>query len=308
MLTGSNQSGLQTAMRTDIEIVYHLGAPYTDNEQVTWSLRKDAVLLSEKNVYLRRPKLYRPLIAEMIQELQGEKPSVIDQENLLNAIVGKEKVKRLIMTNPSFLGVPAWMFYGGRFYDNAGRNTAVIRNLFPDNPCEFFLGIANPAVFIPNVFRGQKEKKYPQFMENTDLATVRWSDVIARIQDANPDCPITIWCNEDSPVIWPTILHRIAGLNTKIRLQGENDIINMIISEEGQALLAKYLADRPNLTEAQRRRLRIVFLERFYLSDAVEEVIDLPGWTDETVEALTKIYDDDVNRIKQMDGVTFLSP
>ncbi|WP_457645718.1 hypothetical protein [Profundibacter sp.] len=295
-------------MRTDINIVYHLGAPFTDNEQVTWSLRKDAVLLSEKNVYLRRPRLYRPLIAEMVQELQGEKPSVTDQENLLNSIIGKEKVKRLIMTNPSFLGVPAWMFYGSRFYDNAGKNTAAIRNLFPDNPCEFFLGIANPSVFIPNVFKGQKEKNYPQFMENTDLATVRWSDVISRIQDANPDCTITIWCNEDSPVIWPTILHKIAALDPKIRLQGENDIINMIISEEGQALLAKYLADRPNLTEAQRRRLRIVFLERFYLSDVVEEVIDLPGWTDETVEALTKIYDDDVNRIKQMDGVTFLSP
>ena len=92
------------------------------------------------------------------------------------------------------------------------------------------------------------------------------------------------------------------------RMKGEEDIINNIISEEGQTLLAKYLADRPNLTEAQRRRLRIVFLERFYLSDVVEEVIDLPGWTDETVDALTNIYDDDVNRIKQMDGVTFLSP
>ena len=308
MLTGNSQIGPQTIMRTDINIVYHLGAPYTDNEQVTWSLRKDAALLSEQKVFLRRPKLYRPLIAEMVQELQGEKPSVVDQENLLNSIIGKEKIKRLIMSNSSFLGVPAWMFYGSRFYANAGSNTAAIRNLFPDNPCEFFLGIANPSVFIPNVFRGQKEKKYPQFMESTDLATVRWSDVIARIQDANPDCPITIWCNEDSPVIWSTILHKIAAIDPKTRLQGENDIINMIISEEGQTLLEKYLADRPNLTEAQRRRLRIVFLERFYLSEAVEEVIDLPGWTDETVEALTKIYDDDVNRIKQMDGVTFLSP
>jgi len=308
MLTGSNQTGLQTAMRTDIEIVYHLGAPYTDNEQVTWSLRKDAALLAEKRIYLRRPRLYRPLLAEMVQELQGDKPSIVDQENLLNSIIGRENFKRLIMTNSNFMGVPAWMFNGGLFYKNAGRNTAAIRNLFPDNPCEFSLGIADPAVFIPNVFRGQREKKYPQLMENTDLATVRWSDVIARIQEANPDCPITVWCNEDSPVIWPTILHRIAGLDPKIRLQGENDIINMIISEEGQTLLAKYLADRPNLTEEQRRRLRVVFLERFYLSEVVEEVIDLPGWTAETVEALTKIYDDDVNRIKQMDGVTFLSP
>jgi len=294
-------------MRTDIKIVYHLGAPYTDNEQVTWSLRKDVALLAEKKIFLRRPKQYRSKIAEMVQELQGEKASVTDQENLLNSIVRNTIIQRLIMTNSSFLGVPAWMFCGSKFYQNAGKNTAAIRNLFPDNPCEFFLGIANPSVFIPNVFRGQKEKNYQQFMDNIDLATVRWSDVIARIQVANPDCPITVWCNEDNPVIWPVILQKIAGLDPKTTLRGENDIINMIISEEGQTLLAKYLSDRPNLTREQRCRLRMVFLERFYLKEAIEEVIDLPGWTDDTIEALTKIYDDDVNRIKQMDGVTFLS-
>lgn len=294
-------------MRTDIQIVYHLGAPYTDNDQVTWSLRKDASLLAEKGVFLRRPRKYRSLVAEMVKELQGEKPSVVDQENLLNSIIGSEKINRLIMSNGGFLGVPAWMFYGGVFYKNAAKNIAAIRNLFPDNPCEFFLGVANPAVFIPAVFNAQSEKDYAQFMDNTDLAHVRWSDVVRRIQQAIPDCPLTIWANEDTPIIWPEVLRGIAGLEPDIRLNGELDILREIISEEGFAALETYLADRTDLSDKKRKKTWAVFLEKYYLQEAVDETIDMPGWVDETVEALTTIYEHDLEVIKTLPGVKFLS-
>ena len=295
-------------MRTDITIVYHLGAPHTDNDQVTWSLRKDAELLAEKGIMLRRPKEYRQLLKDMILELKGEDPSVVDQENLLAAIVRNQQVDRLIMSDSRFLGVPAWMLYGGAFYQNAANNTGRIRDLFPDNPCELHLGISNPASFIPAVFNVQKEKSYEQFIDGADLATLRWSDVISQIQEENPDCPLTVWCNEDTPIIWPTILREIAGLDPQTRLMGELDVIQEIMSQDGVALLVKYLDERPNLTEIQRRRVRGIFLEKFFLDEAVEEEIDLPGWTDETVDALTEIYDDDVERIERLPGVNFISP
>ena len=295
-------------MRTDITIVYHLGAPHTDNEQITQSLRKDIELLAEKGVMLRRPRKYRQLLKNMILELKDEAPSIIDQENLLSAIVKNQQVDRLIMSDPRFLGVPAWMLYGGAFYQNAGRNTGRIRDLFPDNPCEFHLGISNPASFIPAVFNAQTDKTYEQFTDGIDLATLRWSDVISQIQEENPDCPITVWCNEDTPIIWPTILREIAGLDPQIRLLGELDVIQEIMSQDGVALLIKYLDERPNLTEVQRRRVRGIFLEKFFLDEAVEEEIDLPDWTDETVDALTEIYDDDIERIERLSGVNFITP
>lgn len=295
-------------MRTDINIVYHLGAPHTDNDQITWSLRKDAKLLAEKGVMLRRPKEYRPLLKNMILELKGEDPSIVDQENLLSAIVKNQQVDRLIMSDPRFLGVPAWMLYGGELYQNAANNTGRIRDLFPDNPCEFYLGISNPASFIPAVFNVQKDKSYEQFVDGADLAKVRWSDVISRIQEENPDCPLTVWCNEDTPIIWPTILREVAGLDPQTRLAGELDILQEIMSKDGVALLIKYLDERPGLTEIQRRRVRGIFLEKFFLDEAVEEEIDLPGWTDETIDALTEIYEDDLERIESLPGVNFITP
>ena len=296
------------AINTDITIVYHLGAPKTDDEQITRSLRKDAPLLAENGVLLPWPKDYRPLIGDMIKELKGDEPTDEEQESLFNSIVRGQKIDRLILSNSKFMGMPTWMFVKEEFFGNAGKNTAALRNIFFDNPNEFFLGIANPASFIPSVYKDLSGKTYDQFLNGMDLANVRWSDVITRIQDANPGCPITVWCNEDSPIIWPTILQEMADLDPQTHMKGETDIINKIISEEGQTLLAKYLSDRPDLTEIQRRRIRSVFLDKFYLGEVVEEVIDLPGWTEETVDALTEIYDDDVERIEHMHGVTFISP
>ncbi len=290
-------------MSTDINIVYHLGAPNTDNEQVTWSLRKDANLLTDMGIMIRRPKGYRAALAKMIGELDGERPSTADQEELMSSIIRGGDVKRLIMSNSNFMGIPSWMFYSGHFYINAAKNTATIRNLFPDNPCEFFLGISNPATFIPSVFKSQTDKTYEQFMENIDLAQVRWSDVIERIQAANPDCPITIWANEDTPIIWPTVLREIAGLEPEMRLSGELDIIREIISEEGTELLEDYLEKRPQLPDEQRRKILGMFLEKYYLEDAVDETIDLPGWTEETIDALTDIYEDDLEKIRHLPNV-----
>lgn len=295
-------------MNTEITIVYHLGAPHTDNDLITGSLRRDTVRLAEKGVMIRRPTEYRSRLKDMIVKLKGEVPSIAEQESLLDSIVKGLPVDRLIMSDARFLGVPSWMMYGGGFYKNAAKNTARIRDLFPDNPCEFFLGISNPANFIPAAFSAQSQKNYEKFLDGTDLANIRWSDVISQIQQENPDCPLTVWCNEDTPIIWPTILREMSGLDPQTRLQGELDVIQDIMSPDGFELLVKYLDERPDLTEVQRRRIRGIFLEKFYLDDAVEEEIDLPGWTDETVDALTSIYDDDVERIERLPGVNFITP
>ncbi|MCK4712698.1 MAG: hypothetical protein KAT26_07440, partial [Marinosulfonomonas sp.] len=145
-----------------------------------------------------------------------------------------------------------------------------------------------------------------EFIAGTDLFSVHWSDVIARIQAANPDCPITVWCNEDTPIIWPTVMREIAGLDPQTRLKGELDIIGGIISQDGIELLVKYLDEHPDLTEIERGRVRETFLEKFFLDDAVEHEIDLPGWTKDTVEELTDNYEDDIERIAHMKDVKFI--
>ena len=44
------------------------------------------------------------------------------------------------------------------------------------------------------------------------------------------------------------------------------------------------------------------------IAEEVEEEIDLPGWTEDTVAVLTDSYEEDVLRIASMPGVRFISP
>ncbi len=295
-------------MRTDIAIAYHLGAPQTDNEQLFRSLRKDPELLSKNGVLVRRPKEYRRLLNQAIEKNSTQEVSHEERELLLSTLTNQQPVGRLILTNSKFLGVPSWMFNQGLFFENASLRTNELRNLFPDNPCEFFLAIKNLATFVPEAFAAQKAKNYKDFISGIDLGKIYWSDVVERIQQANPDCPITVWCNEDTPIIWSTVLSNVAAVDQATEFNGDLDIIQGIITAEGAEMLDQYLTERPTLTDMQRRRVKSVFLEKFVLDEAVEIEIDLPGWTDHVVEKLTELYEDNIAKIARMPGVNFITP
>jgi hypothetical protein len=57
-----------------------------------------------------------------------------------------------------------------------------------------------------------------------------------------------------------------------------------------------------------RRRIVSAFLDKFALPEKINVDVELPGWTEATVERLTKTYEEDVSRIAQMRGVRFLAP
>ena len=103
-------------------------------------------------------------------------------------------------------------------------------------------------------------------------------------------------------------MREFACLDPQIRLEGELDIIRGIMPEKYVDLLIKYLDERPNLSEIQRRRIRAIFLEKFAIEDEIEEEIDLPGWTEQLVDELTDKYEDDVELIQRMPSVNFILP
>lgn len=291
----------------DITLAFHIGAPNTDNGQLTWSLRKDAQPLLERGVMIRRPGTYMPAVTSLMRKQHKGLLTDQEREALLASIVKDQDVSRLILTNSGFLGVPGWMLSGGRLFRNAGSNAAALRRVFPGNPCEFFLGLRDPAALIGPVFRSQSGRTWEQFAGRTDFLNLRWSDVVADIQEHNPGCRLTVWCNEETPVIWPGILGHVTGLGSSFRFSGEFDITRGIISEQGYERLEAYLSSRPGLSEDQRERVHELFLTYFHSEAAVEEEIDLPGWSQPLVDAMGETYLADTELIRRMPGVTFLS-
>lgn len=291
----------------DVTVAVHIGAPLTDSEKLTWSLRKDAKALLEKGIMIRRPVTYHKDVRRLLDKQAMTQVEDEERDVLLFNNVKDHQVSRLFLTYPNFLGAPGWMLNGGRMYQNVGRNTQEARELFRQNRCEFFLGIRNPATFIPSVFASQQAKSWDEFSAGTDLLSQRWSQVVKDILAENPDVPITVWCNEDMPLIWPKILGKVTGLGTSFRFTGEHDILSEVMSEHGVKRLEKYLEERPELTEAQRIQVQSLFLKYFHSEDATEEEIDIPGWSQAFIDDMTDVYLDDISILERMPEITFIS-
>ncbi len=264
-------------------------------------------MLMEHGVLKRRQVTYLKSVGAIIGKLQGHHASHEEQEELYKVLDPKGNMDRIILANKHFMGMPGWALSQGKFYNNAPSRTKALRRLFPDNPCEFFLGIANPATFVPELFKSQNDRSYEQFVGPTDFLELKWSSVIRRISEANPDCMITVWCNEDTPIIWPSILQEVTQLDPMIRFRGELDIILPLLSKEGQSALLHYLKERPDLSEIQRRRVRAIFLEKFFDDSVVDSVIDFGDWTAGMIGEMTEIYEDDIETIARIPGVNFIS-
>ena len=120
--------------------------------------------------------------------------------------------------------------------------------------------------------------------------------------------PVTVWCNEDTPLIWAEIIREMAGLDHGERIQGGFDLLREIMSPEGMKRFRAYLHDHPVMSEMQKRRVMAAFLDKFALDEVLEEEIDIPGWTAELVDEITELYEEDVFQLQRIPGVHLISP
>jgi len=290
-----------------MRIVYHLGAHFTDEERLLKCLLKNRTQLADHGIVVPGPKRYRNLLRDAAVQLKGAAASRDAQALLLDQIMEEDVAKRLILSWDSFLSLPPWVLKG-TLYPAAGDRVRAFSQIFPEIEAEFHLGIRNPATFLPALFEKQRTTDYTEFLAGADPFDLRWSDVVERILAANPDATLTIWCDEDTPLIWPEVLRAVAGLPENCALTGEDDLLTSLMSGEGHSRMHSYLASHPPATILQRRKIVSAFLDKFALPERIDMEVEMPSWTAEMVQELTLGYEEDVARIAAMGNVTFIAP
>lgn len=291
-----------------MEIVYHIGANCTDEDRLLKSLLRNAGVLSEDGVKVPGPSNYRRLIRETIQGLDGATPADDTRSILLDAILDDEPTERLVLSNSNFICIPNRIFDKGVFYALVEPKLRGLLQLFPGDDVELCLSLRNPATFIPETFAKSKFDDLGSFMRGMYPAEVRWSDVIKRIQHVAPNCKLTVWCNEDTPLIWGRLMREIAGVPDTVPLVGTYDLLTTIMEKEGMQRMKGYLKNNPPPTLQHELKIIMAFLNKYAMDDALDEDIDLPDFTQELVEQLTDNYDADVDLIRTMPGVNFIMP
>lgn len=290
-----------------MRIVYHLGAHFTDDERLLRCLLKNRDLLAQHDIVVPGPKRYRRLLRETATRLKGQPAAVADQALILEQIMEEDRASRLILSWDSFLSLPNYVLKD-KLYPAAGERVRAFCQIFPEIEAEFHLAIRNPASFLPQLHDSLKPESYRDFLNGADPFDMYWSEVIERILEANPGVPLTIWCDEDTPLIWPEVLRAVSGLPEDARIEGEDDLLASLMSGEGLTRMNAYIASHPPQTVKQRRKIVSAFLDKFALPERVDQEIAMPGWTAEMVAEITALYEEDVARIAHMPGLTFLAP
>lgn len=290
-----------------MRIVYHLGAHCTDEERLIRCLLKNRALLADQGISVPAPTRYRKLLRDTAVQLKGAAANAETQSFVLEQILDDERPERLILSWDSFLSFPQWALRG-QLYAFAGERIRAFTQIFPEIEAEFHLALRNPATFLPALFERQKEKSYEEFIEGCKPEDLRWSEVIAQVVAQNPGVPLTLWRDEDTPLIWPEVLQAVSGHGDGAALEDTDELLALIMQPEGMRRLRAYLSNHPPSSPQQRKRIISAFLEKFALPEKIEMSFEMPGWTEELVASMTDAYAEDVERIRQMPEVRFIHP
>ncbi len=291
-----------------MEIALHLGAHFTDQDALVRCLMRNRPLLLAQQIAVPGPGRYRQQLRQLAFEMRERETGVQTQELLLDGILDDDDVRRVVFSSEDFLSLRKWSINAGRFYHAAGDRLTLLRHLFPAARIELFLAIRNPATFLPALSASASARALETAMAGTDPAALRWSATIAAIREAQPDLPLTVWCDEDTPLLWPEILRAVSGHTPDTVLDGWLAWYWSMVTPKAHAAMRRWFEANPPTDDLQRRKMLRALLSRFALPDAVEAEALLPGWTDETVAAITADYEADVDLIGSMPGVTLLEP
>lgn len=291
-----------------MKVVYHVGAHATDEDRLLKTLLRNRTAFAQEGVVVPGPGRYRKLLRETMVALKGAEPNEDTKEFLLDAVADEDIISRLILSFESFFCGPPMVMRNGVFYGDAEYRVEEFKHLFPSDSIEVCMGLCNPATFLPAVFNKQGRLSYEDFMQGSNPATLRWSELIHRIRAHNPDVSLTVWANEDTPFIWAEIVRELAGLMPMSKITGGFSMLAEIMSPEGMKRFRTYLHQHPPINEVQKRHIMSAFLGKYAIMDQVEEELDLPGWSDEFVDFLTHQYEEDLLEIARIPGVHMITP
>lgn len=291
-----------------MQVVFHLGAHSTDEERLVRGLLRSKQELGAHGVVVPGPGRYRPVLRETLIKLRGAEASADVQDMILDAVMEEDHVGRAVFSNENFICVPSRAVGESGLYPMTARKVGGLCAVFAGHEAEFCIALRNPATLIPALVERCEGMSYADFMGATAPENLRWMPVIQQILDAAPGRRLTVWCNEDTPLIWPEVLRAVSGVPAETAIAGDLDVVATLMPDEAVKRLRAYLDSHPPANVDQRRRVFTAFLDKFARPEELEVEVNLPGWTDDLVAEMTATYDAEVAAIAALPGVSFIAP
>ncbi|MEM9969109.1 MAG: hypothetical protein AAF755_13550 [Pseudomonadota bacterium] len=292
-----------------MKLALQTGVHYTEQERLIKSLLRNKSVLSQHGIAVPGPGRYRKLVRDTLNAMFSKRPAENARAVLLDEMLEDAQAQRLILSDANFFRSAGTAVQKGALYPQAATRMKRFAQLFPEDELEIFMCIRNPATLVPILFNNAVDPSPDGFWGTRAPADMRWSELVHQIRSAVPHIPVTIWCAEDLPVIWETVMRALAAIDEDISLSGGQEMLEARMTPAGLAQYQTYLARFPGMTTSQKHRVTAAFLERFAREPEEGDAVPaLSGWTPELVEDLTEIYDEDIFALQSLPGVTVIEP
>lgn len=291
-----------------MEIALHLGAHLTDEDQLVRCLMRNRAQLAEQGIAVPGPGSYRTQLRQLAHDMQGQQTDAATQEMLLDGLLDSDDVRRVVFSSEQLLAMHRWVIGSGQLYPTAGERLANFSHLFPAAELHIYLAIRDPATFLPALALDSRSGGVEQALKDADPLTLRWSDMVGRVVAAVPGATVTVWRDEDTPLLWPEILRAVAGHDPATELEGWFAWYWELMTPKRHEAMRRWFATNPATDDLHRRKVLSAMLEKFALPEKLEPGPTLPGWDADFTDVLSELYDQDCDLIATLPGVTLLEP
>lgn len=293
--------------RTKGEVRVQVALPFPYGDQLSKSMYAARGALSPLGVRVPRPTAYRDTITRHIRNRnRNGMPMMPRERDIMWEALGGADFETLFLSFTSLLARPAAIVDQEGLLPELPGNLSALRHCLDGARIHLLLNVRDPGALMSHVIQaGTAGGLTPGGAASRRLY---WSDLVDRIRRTIPGISITVWSDEDAPLVWPKALRAAGGLGPEKGVPGALDMARPMMSPEGRERLDTHLRDNPPRSEAALIRTMHEFLDAFVDRDRLDSPVDLPGWTQEVIDAFAEVYEEDIEEIREKDGVTLLTP
>lgn len=291
-----------------MDIVFHLGVHCTDDGRLVRSLLRSRAPLMGMGIAVPPPRRYRAMLRESYNILNGMAAPADVESLMIDTLTDDEETRRILLFHEGLLCIPQRAISDEGLYPMAPRRMAGFASLFPSHRVELHMALCNPATLVPTLALRAGPNGYETVTDGAIVGRLSWLSTISRTLEANPGLELTLWCNEDTPLIWPEVLRALSGVEPDIELEGDLDLLAALLDDQGLAALTADLAGLAPSDRAARHAAMTRALEVHARPEEMEIDVPLPGWDAGLIEKITARYEADCAAIAELPGVRFIAP
>jgi len=283
-------------------ISYHIGAHGNVTNHLSKIFNKNRKLLRDMGVVIPFPAKYRKIEGDIYSSNLNFPISLEEQLSFFKLVSDIETFERFVVSHNAFISNRWRAITEVGLYPSLQKKMDFLDNLFFDLDVEIYLEIESLATFPFTVYNELHNDK-KRLLNSPKFSTFRWAELVNIISTSLPNAKIIVFCTEDLPFVWPTIVQKMTGITSVFTLKGIFDLpLGWIEPAEQNDFIKKIQSSSTPSIE------QYSFLIEKYcppIKDLSAEYESL-GWNQQHYTFYNSLYQKDIENIENIPNVEVL--